>query len=597
MKVMSTHIHLKFSHLLCGLVVLLTSATGATGAFAGQDRPAKARKPIPPYEDIYTENAKNSPFAYDIHAWVYPATSAKRFQMPARWIDDDLTGTLALAYRVEWMSGRTCGYGDAPHCRKRVRCVMDAYFDQVDAAANLLPFRNDLEVNLDSFGGEQSLHWLSPQSPVDQQQIAELRHSVTLASAVVINYQDKGGHVRNDETNTFQYERRRYNLDAISFQIDCNLPGKLKDIDGPLRIVMGNAGVSAEDLKQQLMQTASGEGDSVTAGERINRVITIPKGFYPRWTALHDKYIAWEPAYHDTIVDAPWHMDMQRDTPAEYNRRFTDKASGLYDEDIHIWTYTQEFADRFGMPAKWVSKEDLGDAVALGFRVERDVSGICGGGFNLKNCRRFETCIWDIYVPDDKPLPWYVDWPVSSVSGGHDHSIRFLQINDWDLTDKSIEVSRLSEFVYGGGDESSRVTAPIGFQLIEQHRKSLLGFGYWSDEQWWGSAGITARAHERRVQGLQMISLTRGCTVPALWEDDKKETKLRMRDYRLLFMSRTDRYERLFNRLQENRIGKPEAAVEVRIPKVYKIRWTDHQVSVSQSLKQMERFSKTGSLQ
>ena len=66
----------------------------------------------------------------DDTVWVYTSSFAKRFGMPKRWIGDkDFKGALALAYRVELIGRKTCGYfGDWNNCREiDTRCLLDVY--------------------------------------------------------------------------------------------------------------------------------------------------------------------------------------------------------------------------------------------------------------------------------------------------------------------------------------------------------------------------------------------------------------------------------------------------------------------------------------
>ncbi len=41
-------------------------------------------------------------------------------------------------------------------------------------------------------------------------------------------------------------------------------------------------------------------------------------------------------------------------TAATYEETFTPKAGKAYSEDINVWVYTSEFAERFGMPEAWI---------------------------------------------------------------------------------------------------------------------------------------------------------------------------------------------------------------------------------------------------
>jgi hypothetical protein len=49
----------------------------------------------------------------DTHVWVYTSKFAKRFGMPKEWVDDELKGAEALAYRLDLdVYGTKCGYFD-----------------------------------------------------------------------------------------------------------------------------------------------------------------------------------------------------------------------------------------------------------------------------------------------------------------------------------------------------------------------------------------------------------------------------------------------------------------------------------------------------
>jgi hypothetical protein len=45
------------------------------------------------------------------YVWVYTSAFAKRFGMPQEWVDDELKGAEALAYRLDLdVYGTKCGY-------------------------------------------------------------------------------------------------------------------------------------------------------------------------------------------------------------------------------------------------------------------------------------------------------------------------------------------------------------------------------------------------------------------------------------------------------------------------------------------------------
>lgn len=407
------------------LAVTVLALGGLTTGWADDETP-------PPYEEVFTAE-RGGVFGYDIHAWLYTPAFAEEFQMPARWASGELQGVRDLAYRVKWHTGMKCGFEDSPHYRRRVRCVLDAYWDR----GTDLPFRKDLGVNQDSFSGDSSMHWLSPQTRADFEQIQQIRRSNTLAEAALVAYTDTRGDGQYQEINTFQYERRMYELEYVSFQLPCSVPEHLERGSGPVRLYIGESGVSNGALREAVQ---AGGDDA-----HINRAITVPASFHQRWQQHHVEYMGWEPAYHDTYRVGGW--GPKGDFVAKgYEAGFTEKAEGLYDRDVHIWTYTEEFAERFGMPAQWIAEEDLGDAAALAFRVQRDVQGLCGAGYDQEKCNRSEHCMWDVYFPDEAELPWYVDWPVAN-TGRNDRSLIYLQARSPRLYREPGEVYQLSQYI------------------------------------------------------------------------------------------------------------------------------------------------------
>jgi hypothetical protein len=91
-----------------------------------------------------------------------------------------------------------------------------------------------------------------------------------------------------------------------------------------------------------------------------------------------------------------------------YEEFFTEKANQAYNEDINVWTYTSEFANRFAMPKEWID-DDLEGAYAVAFRVETASGRIRfphkGPNVSMINRR----CILDVYVDEKAPIPWAND--------------------------------------------------------------------------------------------------------------------------------------------------------------------------------------------
>lgn len=92
-------------------------------------------------------------------------------------------------------------------------------------------------------------------------------------------------------------------------------------------------------------------------------------------------------------------------TAATYEETFTPKAGKAYSEDINVWVYTSEFAERFGMPEAWID-DGLKGAYALAFRVHmrgnKTIFPHKGPDVNMP----IRDCIIDVYIPSDANISW-----------------------------------------------------------------------------------------------------------------------------------------------------------------------------------------------
>ncbi|MDP1654661.1 MAG: hypothetical protein Q8K91_17545 [Hylemonella sp.] len=86
----------------------------------------------------------------------------------------------------------------------------------------------------------------------------------------------------------------------------------------------------------------------------------------------------------------------------EINQTYDGMA---FRKDNNVWVYTKEFADLFGMPARYI--EDVQGVVAAAFRIEDRSYQECGFGGREDACRKVEDCLIDLYIDESKtPLPW-----------------------------------------------------------------------------------------------------------------------------------------------------------------------------------------------
>ena len=81
------------------------------------------------YEDRYTFK-HGKPYILDPWTWGYTKEFAERFRMPKKWIEPELKGALAMAFRMTTVGNIMCGYGGKEDsCWKPLNCQMDVYFD------------------------------------------------------------------------------------------------------------------------------------------------------------------------------------------------------------------------------------------------------------------------------------------------------------------------------------------------------------------------------------------------------------------------------------------------------------------------------------
>lgn len=154
----------KAERVLCFLAPLLLATASfpqtASDSSSWEDRSFRDTT----YEDRYTFKHKKT-FFLDTYTWAYSADFAKRFRMPGDWIDPELHGALAVAWRMTNIGSTTCGLGGrAENCWPPLTCQMDIYFD----SATPLPWRYN-DVMRDNFmrgvSSADFLPWLSRESP------------------------------------------------------------------------------------------------------------------------------------------------------------------------------------------------------------------------------------------------------------------------------------------------------------------------------------------------------------------------------------------------------------------------------------------------
>ena len=81
------------------------------------------------YEDRFTFKHGKS-YVLDPFVWGYTKEFAERFRMPQQWIEPELKGALAVAFRMTTIGITQCGLGGrAENCWQPLNCQMDIYYD------------------------------------------------------------------------------------------------------------------------------------------------------------------------------------------------------------------------------------------------------------------------------------------------------------------------------------------------------------------------------------------------------------------------------------------------------------------------------------
>jgi hypothetical protein len=81
------------------------------------------------HDENYTFQNRGT-YVLDPYIWAYTKEFAERFRMPREWIEPDLKGAYAIAWRMTTIGEIMCGHGGkADSCWKPLNCQMDIYYD------------------------------------------------------------------------------------------------------------------------------------------------------------------------------------------------------------------------------------------------------------------------------------------------------------------------------------------------------------------------------------------------------------------------------------------------------------------------------------
>lgn len=118
---------MRLTLILSRLFLLVAVLIGATVTHAQQLEPPRPEDSR--YEDWHTfKNGKT--YTADPYVWAYTREFANLFRMPEKWIDENLKGALAVAFRMTTIGNLSCGYGGREDsCWPPLECQMDVYYD------------------------------------------------------------------------------------------------------------------------------------------------------------------------------------------------------------------------------------------------------------------------------------------------------------------------------------------------------------------------------------------------------------------------------------------------------------------------------------
>lgn len=144
----------------CVLAICLW--TGSVQTALAEEQP----KSKPTWEDKHTFAKRQGLFGKDPHIWVYTPEFAKRFGMPEEWIDPNLKGVEAAAWKKVPLAYEVCGWGRKEEaCGRDETCDMEVY---VDRTKNPLPWASwAIKRGSDIDRKFRSVDFLAPQGNED----------------------------------------------------------------------------------------------------------------------------------------------------------------------------------------------------------------------------------------------------------------------------------------------------------------------------------------------------------------------------------------------------------------------------------------------
>lgn len=353
------------------------------------------------YEDLNTFKLgrihESDPFL-----WVIGEAFADKFRMPRGWIDPQLKGALALAWRMTPNQVSYCGYGSDPGlCSPALSCQLDMYFD----SNTLLPWRDNDLVRDDMIPGLVSADYLPKLSP--RSWALRYAQKGPVIPAERLQMHDRKGRAITPGLNLRLFDRA-YEPGVVLLSFDAACPVQPTEGPGVIRFF-----------------APAGQGRAAGGTEPPMHEVAVPAAFVQRITAAYDvqkgpidEFLRRAEAARggragvDLLEGAPWKPRPYGDAAftASYEDLNTFKPGRVHAVDPFLWVVSEAFADRFRMPGRWIDP-GLKGALAMAWRMSPNKFSNCGYGFSdPKDCSPPLTCQLDIYFDSKDPLPWnYTD--------------------------------------------------------------------------------------------------------------------------------------------------------------------------------------------
>ena len=243
------------------LCLLWLGALLSLPAYAAQNQVKTYLERFPP------ASTTDKHYRKDIHVWVYTRAFAKRFGMPDKWIDDDLQGAQALAYRMDLeLHPMACRRIDGvEQCRNIATCVIDIYVDEQQQA---LPWNNPKLFDTDY--GKRSLAFLKPQNPDDIPEYITNRTHIGKDYRLGVDrlqlVTEQGHPPSLGDMRVLEYDRQYHaGLDYLGGQVPCQAFAISRDV----HIVINPLNGGTENTVYQQINSAAHH-------------VTIPNGFMDR---------------------------------------------------------------------------------------------------------------------------------------------------------------------------------------------------------------------------------------------------------------------------------------------------------------------------